>query len=54
MNVQVGELDNDETLNSQGIDLSPAECRAVANMLCTAATIREQEDSKDVSNFHHE
>ena len=54
MNVQVAEFDSDEALNSQGIDLSPAECRAVANMLCTAADIREQEDSKDVINFHRE
>lgn len=41
MGVECFAPDSDETVNSQGIDLSPAECRSLAKMLEAAAIAAE-------------
>ena len=46
LNLAVHEFDSDEAENSQGMDLTPDECRALAKMLETAASMREYEDAR--------
>ena len=46
LNIAVHEFDSDNPENSQGMDLSPEECRALAQMLEAAAAMRELEDAK--------
>lgn len=39
VNIACHNVDNDDTLSSQGMDLTAAECRAFAQMLLAAAAI---------------
>lgn len=41
MNVARGKMESDAAENSQGMDLNPKECRALANLLMAAAETAE-------------
>lgn len=43
LNVESLKPNSDDVLNSQGVDLSASECRAIANMLITCALVLEAE-----------
>lgn len=50
LNIACIEESTAKETNSQGVDLTPAECRALANMLLSAAELVE--DSRVASNNH--
>ena len=41
MNVARGKMESDDAENSQGMDMNPKECRALANLLMAAAETAE-------------
>ena len=44
LNIECLKPNSDDTLNSQGVDLTASECRAIANMLITCAVVLESDN----------
>ncbi|EGR0524968.1 TPA: hypothetical protein I6W77_003123 [Vibrio cholerae] len=43
LNIEILKPNSDDIINSQGVDLTASECRAIANMLISCAIVLESE-----------